>query len=190
MPCRSRPTLTANLTMSTRKPTSARTTPRERTKSRTATTSEEPRLDGYFAAYEPAVAKLGKELRKKLCARLPGLNEIVYLYERQQTFVISYSPNEHGYAGVCTLSLQPGEVKLFFGRGAELSKSDPNKLLRGSGKTVRYVELDKAADLDRPEIESLMEAALKLAKVRVDPQAKRAVILKVESQKQRARRVK
>jgi hypothetical protein len=53
-----------------------------------------------------------------------------------------------------------------------LSKSDPNKPLQGRGKTVRHVVLNAAADFDRPEIEALMAAALKLAKLRLDVGAK------------------
>src|SRR4029077_2204457 len=79
----------------------------------------------------------------------------------------------------------PDCVKLFFGQGAQLSKSDPNKLLQGSGKTVRHVVLNSVADFDRAEVEVLMAAALKLAKVRLDASAKGSVIIKAEAQKQR-----
>ena len=42
-------------------------------------TNPETQLASYFAKYEPAMAKLGKALRAKLRARLPGLSEIVYV---------------------------------------------------------------------------------------------------------------
>ena len=79
-------------------------------------------------------------------------------------------------------------MKLFFGKGALLSKSDPNRLLQGSGKTVRHVVLNTVADFDRAEIEVLMAAALKLAKLRLNASAKGSVIIRAEAQKQRARR--
>lgn len=148
----------------------------------------ETQLAGYFAKVEPAMAKLGKALRAKLRARLPGLFEIVYMYESQSALVISYSPTERGYEGVCSISVYPRLVKLGFGKGAQLSKSDLNRLLQGQGKTVRYVELNSVADFDRAEIEVLMAAALKLAKLRLDASAKGSVIVKAEAQKQRARR--
>ena len=147
----------------------------------------ETQIASFFEKYEPTMAKLGKALRAKLKARLPGLFEIVYMYENQNAFVISYSPTEHGYDGVCSISLYPNRVHLGFGQGAQLSKSDPNKLLQGSGKTVRYVVLNTVADFDRAEIEALMAAALKLAKVRLEASAKSSVIIKAEAQKQRAR---
>src|ERR1700757_2276128 len=104
-------------------------------------TNAETQLASFFAKYEPAMAKLGKALRAKLRARLPGLFEIVYMYENQNALVISYSPTERGYEGVCSISVYRDAVKLGFGKGAELSKSDPNRLLKGRGKTVRSAEL-------------------------------------------------
>ena len=151
-------------------------------------TNAETQLASFFAKYEPAIAKLGKALRAKLRDRLPGLFEIVYVYENQDSLVISYSPTENGYEGLCGISVYPSCVKLFFGQGARLSKSDPNKLLQGSGKTVRHVVLSSVADFDRAEIEALMAAALKLAKLRLDASAKGSVIIKAAAQKQRARR--
>jgi len=155
-------------------------------------TNPETLLASYFAKYDPATVKLGKALRAKLRDRLPGLSEIVYVYESQNSLVIAYSPTEGGggSGGLCGLALYPRSAKLFFTQGALLSKSDPNKLLQGSGKTVRHVVLNAAADFDRAEIEALMAAALKLAKLRLDASAKGSVIIKAEAQKQRALRAK
>jgi hypothetical protein len=151
-------------------------------------TSAETQLESYFAKYEPDIVKLGKALRAKLRARLPGLHEIVYFYENQSSLVIAYSATEQGYEALCTLALKPGDVKVFFSKGPELSKADPKKLLQGSGKMVRYVAMSSVADFDRPEIEALMAAALTLAKLRLDPKAKGSMIFKTEAQKQRAQR--
>src|SRR5215469_7863983 len=153
-------------------------------------TNPETELAGYFAKYEPAMAKLGKALRAKLRARLPGLSEIVYMYENQDALVISYSPTERGYEGVCSISVYPHLVKLGFGRGAELAKSDPMKLLKGQGRTARYIELASLADFEREGVEALIAAAVKLAKLKLDPLAKGAVIVKAQAQKERARRAK
>ena len=40
-------------------------------------TNAEAQLASYFAKYDPAIVKLGKALRAKLRARLPGLFEVV-----------------------------------------------------------------------------------------------------------------
>lgn len=150
-------------------------------------TNAETQLASFFAKYEPEIVELGRALRAKLRARLPGMNEIVYLYENQHSLVIAFSPTENGYEGLCSIALEPRGVKLFFGQGALLSKSDPGKLLQGRGKTVRHVLMNAAADFDRAEIEVLMAAALRLANVRLDPRAKGSVILRAEKQKQRAK---
>ena len=153
-------------------------------------TKAETQLAGYFAKYDPPIVKLGKALRAKLRARLPGLFEVVYVYEGQHSLVISYSPTEQGYEGLCSLALYPREVKLFFAQGALLSKADPNKLLQGRGTTVRHVVMNTLADFDRAEIEAVMAAAVQLAKLRLDAGAKGSVVFRVEAQQQRARRTK
>ncbi len=150
-------------------------------------TNAETQLESFFAKYAPAMVKLGKALRARLRHRLPGLSEIVYVYESQNALVISYSPTENGYEGLCSIALYPRCVKLFFAQGALLSKSDPDKLLQGRAR-VRHVVLNSVADFDRAEIEVLMAAALKLAKLRLDARAKGSVIIRAEAQKQRARR--
>ncbi len=150
-------------------------------------TNPETQLQGYFRKYEPKLARLGKALRAKLRDRLPGLFEIVYLYAGRDALVISYSPTDQGYGGVCTLSVDPREVKLYFARGAHLSKADPKGLLQGRAG-VRHVVIEKAADFERPEIEALIAAALKLAKVRPEEGASGSVILRAEAQKNRANR--
>jgi hypothetical protein len=152
-------------------------------------TNPETQIESYFAKYEPAMAKLGKALRAKMRARLPGLFEIVYVYEGQNSLVISYSPTEHGYDGLCSLALYPDRVQLYFAQGALLSKSDPNRLLHGRA-TVRHVVLHTVADFDRAEIETLMVAALTLRNLRLDASATSSVIIKAEAQKQRARRAR
>lgn len=153
-------------------------------------TDAESQLAGYFAKYQPEIVKLGKALRAKLRARLPGLLELVYVYDSQNSLVLSYSPTETGSQGVCALAVYPDRVSLFFTGGALLSKADPKKLLKGNGKAVRYVAMNSAADFDRAEIEVLMAAALKLAKINLDANANGAVIIKAEAQKQRALRAK
>jgi hypothetical protein len=153
-------------------------------------TSAETQIATFFAKYDRATAKLGKALRAKLRDRLPGLLELVYVYERRNSLVLSYSPTETGADAVCALALYPRRVKLYIAGGALLSKSDPSRLLQGRGKSVRHVELSSVADFDRSEIEVLMATALKLAKVRLDASSKGSVIIKAGEQKERARRAK
>jgi hypothetical protein len=152
--------------------------------------STETRLVALFARYDPKTARLGRAVRARLRERLPGLLELVYVYERQEALVLSYSPSETGSAGVCALALYPRRVHLCLSGGDRLSKSDPNGLLQGRGKSVRHVVLGSLADFESADVERLLAAAVKLARVRLDPSATGAVILKADAQKQRARRAK
>ena len=148
----------------------------------------ETQLASYFAKYEPAMAKLGKALRAKLRARLPGLFEIVYVYENQNALVIAYSPTERGYEGVCTISVYPRLVRLGFGRAPSCRSRTRTSCCKVRARLCGTSRLNSVADFDRPEIESLIADAVKLAKLRLDRNAKGAIIIKAEAQKQRARR--
>jgi hypothetical protein len=151
-------------------------------------TDPEAQLAELFTRYEPALARLGGALRAALRARLPGLFEVVYLYEGQGSLVIAYSPTEHGYDGLCSLALYPDGLKLFFNRGVQLAKVDPQNLLQGRGKLVRYVAIGSVADFERPELQALLTAALQLAGVRSAAKTQGALVFRVEAQQQRARK--
>ena len=153
-------------------------------------TSAETQIAGFFAKYDPATAKLGKALRARLRDRLPGLLELVYVYESQGSLVLSYSPTEAGSDAVCAVAIYPGRVNLCLSGGPRLSASDPKRLLQGRGKTVRHVEVASIADFERPEIDVLLAAAVRLAQVRLDPNAEGSVIVKAGAQRQRALRAK
>ena len=63
-----------------------------------------------------------------------------------------------GYKGmICTLILSKSGVKLGLVRGAELA--DPARLLAGSGKTHKYVQLRRPGDLKNPAVKTLVQAA-------------------------------
>jgi hypothetical protein len=87
---------------------------------------------------------------------LPTAHEVVYEY--RDFFVISFSPSGHGYEGVFAIRGNESGVKLYFNQGKELP--DPVKLLKGSGKQVRWVEVEGASTLTRPAVVSLIEAAI------------------------------
>ncbi len=71
-------------------------------------------------------------------------------------------------------------------RGAELP--DPQKLLKGSGKTARHIVLEDAADLDKPAIKALMKHALEGAAKPLDGANPGRIVIKSISAKQRPRR--
>src|SRR5262249_59943732 len=93
-------------------------------------------------------------MRRLLRKRLPTAHEVVYEYRNQGAVVISFSPNEHGYAGVLGIHASADGVQLFFNQAKELA--DPAKLLKGSGGQVRSIDVEGASTLARPEVASLI----------------------------------
>ena len=118
--------------------------------------SAEAQLATLIAKFAPAHLKLVGALRRWLQKRLPSAHEIVYGY--RDCFVISYSPNAHGYEGALAVRGSADSVKLYFNFGKGLP--DPEKLLRGSGKQTRFIEVESASTLARPEVTRLIDEAI------------------------------
>src|SRR5436190_14828355 len=113
--------------------------------------SAEAELRGLIAKFAPAHQRLIGAMRRWLRKRLPTAHEVVYEYK--DFFVISYSPNEHGYEGVFAIRASENDVRLYFDHGKGLP--DPAKLLRGSGNQTRWIHLECAPTLARPELACL-----------------------------------
>ena len=118
--------------------------------------SAEAQVGSLIARFAPAYEKLVGAARRSLRKRLPTAHEVVYEY--RDWFVISYSPNEHGYEGVLGIRGSADGVGLFLNRAKELP--DPEKLLRGSGKQVRSIQLESASTIARPAVVRLIEEAI------------------------------
>ena len=104
-------------------------------------------------SYPPDVQAVVDNARRLLLKLLPLAEESVD--SSAPVFSYGYGP---GYRGmICTLILSKSGVKLGFVRGAEVA--DPIGLLEGRGKKHRYVQLNTASDLNRPDIKQLVKAA-------------------------------
>src|ERR1700756_3494431 len=115
------------------------------TQSAVARRSAEAQLRGLIAKFAPAHLRLIGAMRRSLRKLLPTAHEVVYEY--RDWFVISFSPNEHGYEGVLAIRASADGVKLYFNCGKELP--DPAKLLQGSGKQTRSINVEGASTLAR-----------------------------------------
>jgi hypothetical protein len=127
----------------------------------------------------PAHLRLVGAVRRWLRTRLPTAHELVYEY--RDWFVISYSPNEHGYEGVLTIRASADGVKLYFNSGKELP--DPEKLLQGSGKQTRWMHLAGASALARPEVVSLIDKAIAFNRVPFASAGRGPVVIRSASAK-------
>jgi hypothetical protein len=65
---------------------------------------------------------------------------------------------------------------------------DPKKILQGSGNQNRYIRLESAATLARPEVEALIRAAIAQAKTPLPERGRGYTVIKSVSAKQRPRR--
>lgn len=110
-------------------------------------------LDEFAVAYLQLIETMRRRLRK----RLPTAHEVVYEYRNLGAVVISFSPNGHGYDGVLSIRASADGVKLYFNRGKELP--DPTRLLQGTSQT-RWINVESASTLARPEVASLIDEAL------------------------------
>lgn len=140
-------------------------------------------LSGFIAKYSPGIATLAKAVLAKMRKRLPGAMELVY--DNYNALAIGFGPSERASEAIFSIALFPRWISLFFLQGANLK--DPENVLKGSGKRVRYVVLKDAGSLDDPAIQALMARALKTAAVPLDPSGKRRLVIRSVSGKQRPR---
>lgn len=132
-----------------------------------------------FDKIAPAHLNLIASARRWLQKRLPTAYELVYEY--RDWFVISYSPNEHGYAGVLAIRGSAEGVKLFFNQGKDLA--DPERLLKGTGKQTRWLPLEDKSTFTRPEVVSLIDAAVALNSVPFASSGRGVVVIRSSSGK-------
>ena len=144
--------------------------------------SAEAELRTLVAKFAPAHLRLTGATRRWLQKGLPTAHEVVYGY--RDFFVISYSPSERGYEGVLAIRGSADGVRLYFNRGKELS--DPAKLLQGSAM-VRWVNLEGASTLARPEVARLFDEAMARNRVPFARSGRGPVVIRSAAAKKRRR---
>jgi hypothetical protein len=118
--------------------------------------STEAQVRAVITRFAPDHPRLVAALRRALRKRLPTAYEIAYEY--RDWFVITFSPNEHGYAGLLSIRGDADGVKLYFNISHGLP--DPEKLLKGTGKQTRWIAIDNASALKHPAIAALIDETL------------------------------
>ncbi len=151
--------------------------------SQTHATSEQ-QLAGFIEKFDSKNATLIRALRKALRKRLPTANELVY--DNYNFFVIGYCSTERPSDCILSIAAAANGVGLSFYYGATLP--DPHGLLLGSGSQNRFIRLESAATLTRPEVEELIAAASGQAKVPLRESGKGKLVIRSISKKQKPRR--
>ena len=156
------------------------------TQSAAARRSAEAEVRALIDKFAPAHLRLIGAMRRSLRKRLPTAHEVVYEYHNLGAVVISFSPNERGYEGVLGIRADANGVKLYFNQGKELA--DPEKLLQGSGKQTRSIDVEGASTLARPAVACLIDEAIARNPVPFALAGRGSVIIRSTAAKQRRRR--
>ncbi|GJG89456.1 hypothetical protein tb265_46370 [Gemmatimonadetes bacterium T265] len=141
-------------------------------------------LRAFVAKFDAPRQQLIAELRAALRRRYPAAHELVW--DNYNFFVIGYSPTARPSDAPLSIAAAASGVSVCFVRGAALP--DPAGLLSGKGQQTRFLRVAAAADLDRPEVEALLAAAVAdvAAPMRDGPPG--PLVIRSVSAKQRPRR--
>ena len=141
-------------------------------------------LQAFIAKVDAKDQRLIRAVRAAVRKRLPTANELVY--DNYNFFVIGYSPTERPSDSIISIAARANGVGLCFIRGARLP--DPERVLLGSGNQTRFIRLESASVLARPEVEALIAAAIAQGKTPLPRTGRRRLIIRSVSAKQRPRR--
>lgn len=144
----------------------------------------EAQLRAYIAKLDPKIQKLFRAVRAAVRKRLPTANELAYDYS--QALVIAYAPAEHGIDAFVSIRGCATGVSLYFNQGPQLS--DPQRLMQGSGKQVRFIQVEAASQLVHPDVEALIAATIDQARVPLPAKGKGSLIIKSDNAKKPPRR--
>ncbi len=144
----------------------------------------EDQLRGFIAKFEPKHQRLIRAVRRVLRREFPTAHELVY--DNYNFFVIGYCPTERPSDCIFSIAAASNGIGLCFIQGASLP--DPERLLVGAGKQTRFLRLESAAVLDRPEVKSLFRHAVARSKAPMPTKGRGKLIIRSVSAKQRPRR--
>ena len=149
-----------------------------------APVNPEHQLKSFIAKFEPKHQALIRAVRKALRSRFPAACELAY--DNYNFFVLGYGHTERPSDCIVSMAAGANGVGLCFIHGASLP--DPNKLLLGSGNQTRFIRIESAGVLTRPEVEALIAAAIARAKAPFRASRRGKLIIRSVSAKQRPRR--
>ena len=115
---------------------------------------------------------------------VPGAVELVY--DNYNALVVGFGPTERASEAIVSIALYPRWVTLFFLQGARLA--DPARRLKGAGTRVRHVVVRDLSVLDEPAVRALIRQAIAAAPRPIDAKARRRMVVRAVSAKQRPRR--
>lgn len=118
-------------------------------------------IDDFLAGYSEEVCENALKLREVLFANLPGVIEQLDIPAK----MIAYCYGQKYSELVCTIIPSKKGLKLGFYKGVDLP--DPNKLLEGTGKISRYVEIRSKEQIRSSALKNLIKNAFTAHKKRI-----------------------
>ncbi|MBC7864317.1 MAG: DUF1801 domain-containing protein [Bacteroidia bacterium] len=110
-------------------------------------------VDFFLDQYNKEVQLLFQKTRALIKAQIPTINEQLDLPAK----MLAYTFGKKYEDVICTIILSKKGVKLGFYKGAELP--DPKKILAGTGKIHKYVEMTERTNVNA--VKKLLNAAYK-----------------------------
>jgi hypothetical protein len=141
-------------------------------------------LNTFLGRFDPPIRTLVRQARAKLRRRMPTAIELVY--DNYNALAIGFASSERASDAIVSLAVYARGVNLYFIYGAALA--DPHHLLQGSGNRGRFVRLESAVMLDRPEIKALLASAIAEGDTPLPRGGRGRLVIKSVSPKRRARR--
>lgn len=160
---------------------------RAKSASKRSAPSQSPaaQLAGFIAKFDPKIARFIRSVRAALRRRFPTAFELVY--DNYNFFVIGFASTDRASDAFISLVADGHGVSICFIYGARLP--DPKKILHGDGNQTRFLRLESAASLAKPEVDTLLRAAVDYGKRPLPSTGRGPLIIKSISAKQRPRRL-
>src|SRR5262249_55196969 len=102
------------------------------------------------------IARLFFATRRAVLAAAPQATELIYDAYNAVTAVYTFT--DRLKEAFCHIAAYRGYVNLGFNRGASLA--DPDRLLLGSGASIRHIRISGTRDLHQPGVQHLVQAAV------------------------------
>jgi hypothetical protein len=119
--------------------------------------SVDPKVDAFLSQYDDNALRL----REVILTNLPEIIEQIDLPAR----MIAYCYGQTYIEMICTIIPSKKGLKLGFYKGADLF--DPERLLEGTGKNSRYINIQSKEQVNSSAVNALIERALAAYKQRM-----------------------
>ena len=107
---------------------------------------------------DQSVIDLFCDLRQYILELYPDSNELLY---HTQALTAVFSISEKLSDAFCHIPVYSEHVNLGFNKGALLKES--SKLLKGTGKLIRHIEVKNPSDYRNPRVKTLIKEAIDFA---------------------------